>query len=120
MVEALANHVIDVGLTDTPFARAAQWDYGTDKLALKELSRPEDFPKELEPERRFERYAIAVRDGENELIDAIDKAIEQMREKKLAELLETAAEEFYATKGGATRNLPMFDRKQDPSNCEPN
>jgi ABC-type amino acid transport substrate-binding protein len=120
MVEAFANHVIDVGLTDTPFARAAQWDYGTDKLAIRELTKPEDFPKELEAERRFERYAIAVRDGENDLVDAIDKAINQMREKKLAELLEKAVEEFYATKGGATRNLPMFDRKSDPSDCESN
>jgi hypothetical protein len=40
-----------------------------------------------------------------------------MRDAKLAQLLETSVREFYATKDGAPRNLPMFDRKNDPSIC---
>lgn len=117
MVDALADHLIDVGLTDTPFARSAQLDHGADKLVLKELTKANDFPKGTEPARRVEKYAIAVRDGENDLIDAINKIIVEMQKGKLVELLEKATEEFYVTKGGA-RNLPMFDRKADPSECK--
>lgn len=117
MVDALMNHVIDVGMTDTPFARAAQWQNGTEKIALKELTKDEDFPKGTGPEQRFDRYAIAVRDGETRLIDAINKILDEMREEKLAQLLEKAVGEFYATKDGEPRNLPMFDRKKDPSVC---
>jgi polar amino acid transport system substrate-binding protein len=118
MVDALASHIIDVGLTDTPFARAAQLDHGSDVLALKELTKEEDFPSGTEQQRRVEKYAMAVRVGENELIDAIDKIVVEMGKEKLVDLLEKAAEEFYETKGGA-RNLPMFDRKSDPSECNP-
>jgi len=118
MTDAVMNRTIDVGMTDTPFARAAQWQNGADRLVLKELTKDEDFPKDLDPAQRFERYAIAVRDGESKLVHAINTILNSMRnEKKLAQLLEVAVREFYATKDGGSRNIPMFDRKTDPSIC---
>jgi ABC-type amino acid transport substrate-binding protein len=117
VVESFANHSIEVGLTDTPFARAAQLQYGSDKLAVKELLKEEDFPKGMDPERRVERYAVAVRTDEKILIGAIDSIIKKMREKKLVEFLESAVVEYYAAQGGS-RNIPLFDRKADPSECK--
>ncbi len=117
MTNALMNRTIDVGMTDTPFARAAQWQNGADRLVLKELTKGEDFPKGMDPAERFERYAIAVREGESKLVNAINTILNGMRDAKLAQLLEAAVREFYATKDGSSRNIPMFDRKNDPSIC---
>lgn len=117
LVNALMKHEIDVVMTDTPFARAAQWQNGTEKLALKELTKDEDFPRGTGPEQHFERYAIAVRDDETRLINAINRILGELREEKLTQLLEKAVKDFFVTKDGSPRNLPMFDRKKDPSHC---
>lgn len=117
VTDAVMNRTIDVGMTDTPFARAAQWQNGADRLALKELTKSGDFPAGLNPTQRFDRYAIAVRDGESKLVHSINTILSGMRDEKLAQLLEAAVREFYATRDGGSRNIPMFDRKSDPSIC---
>jgi ABC-type amino acid transport substrate-binding protein len=118
MIADIAKGEIDLGLTDTPFARGAELQYGTQALNFKELVNNEDFPKGIDRERRVEKYAIAVRAGEEQLIGAINRIIDEMREEKLAELLEQATEEFYKVKP-SSRDASI-DRRKDPSLCPSN
>ena len=115
MIAAVAKSEIDLGLSDTPFARAAELIYGTETLNFKELIRDEDFPKGINSERKVEKYGIAVRAGETKLVEAIDHVIDEMRDGMLGQLLEDATEEFHSIRPppGATR----IDPRKDPSQC---
>jgi ABC-type amino acid transport substrate-binding protein len=115
MIENIVKGEIHFGLTDTPFARAAELQYGTAALNFRELVKDEDFPKGIDPEQREEKYAIAVRAGEAKLIEAINRIIDEMREEKLGKLLQQAAEEFYKVSQSA--HTPPIDRRKDPSEC---
>lgn len=117
MIDAVATHAIDYGLTDTPFARAAQLQYGKDALGVRELTGDDDFPKELDLTRRVENYAIAVRSGETELMDAINQIIDEMRSGKLRELVDESSKEFLAIQKGIL-NAPGFEQRKDPSQCQ--
>jgi ABC-type amino acid transport substrate-binding protein len=119
MIESVARGDADYGLIDTPFARAAELQYGSSRLNFRELVNDEDFPKGMERERRVEKYGIAVRAGENELVDAINRIIDEMRPQILGELLDSAISEFYHTEKGP-ESAVIFDRNKDPSKCGPN
>jgi ABC-type amino acid transport substrate-binding protein len=82
------------------------------------MTNEDDFPKEMDPARRVENYAIAVRSGETELIGAIDQIIDEMRSGKLGELVEESASEFLAIQKGV-QDAPRFDQRKDPSECKP-
>jgi ABC-type amino acid transport substrate-binding protein len=116
MIADIAKGEVDFGLTDTPFARGAELQYGTQVLNFKELVGDEDFPKGIDQERREEKYAVAVRAGEGKLIEAINLIIDEMRKEKLGKFLEQAAEEFYKVKNSQT----PIDRRKDPSECRSN
>lgn len=113
MVADIAKGEIDFGLTDTPFARGAQLQYGPGTLTFKELVNDQDLPRGIPHDRRQERYALAVRSGEETLIKAIDRIIDEMRSDKLGAFLEQATDEFYNVGSDQTR----VDRRKDPSVC---
>jgi ABC-type amino acid transport substrate-binding protein len=115
MIAALVNSQIDYGFTDTPFARAAQRSFRG--LEIRELTDPIDFPNGAKPEQREEKYAIAVRAGESELINAINQIIDDMREGRLGELLEAAIRDFDSRSGRQTMSI---NKKNDPSDCRAN
>lgn len=114
VIDAVANSHISYGFTDTPFARAGLGLHDEGVLGAKELIEPGDFPAQTIPERRFERYAIAVRSGEKKLIDAVNFIIREMQQETLGQLLEKAIVEYYALRG--IRN-PEADFKKHPSAC---
>jgi ABC-type amino acid transport substrate-binding protein len=109
----LLDNRIDYGITDTEFALAEQRKYAV-PLEVRELINPEDFPKGTKDEERVQKYAVAVRSGEPELIEAIDKIIDEMRAETLGALLEDAVKEFYSDR---PRDAPVIDRTKDPSEC---
>jgi ABC-type amino acid transport substrate-binding protein len=115
MIAALVNKKIDYGLTDTPFARAAQRSFRG--LEVRELTDAADFPKLTKPESRQQRYAVAVRAGESELIGAIDQIIDDMREGRLAELRDAAVQEFNGRGGNPAIAV---NKNGDPSDCRGN
>ena len=112
VISALVGNKIDYGFTDTQFARAAQPSY--QGVEVRELIDPADFPSATKPERRTQKYAIAVRAGETELIDAIDQIIDEMRKDRLGELLEAAVREFNVRLG---RPAMSVGKQDDPSTC---
>jgi ABC-type amino acid transport substrate-binding protein len=119
VIDAVVKRTVDYGLTDTPFASAGQLQYGAEVLGYRELTGPDDFPKKLEQERHVEQYAIAVRKDEDELVVAINKIIDEMKEaNKLGQLLQDSVTEFYALQKG--KNPPVIDYRQDPSICRTN
>jgi ABC-type amino acid transport substrate-binding protein len=111
----LVNNRTDYGITDTQFALAEQRRYAS-PLEVRELINPEDFPTVTTLEERVQKYAVAVRLEEEELIEAINKIIDEMRAKMLGELLEDSVKEFYSdrVKPG---NAPVVDKTKDPSVC---
>jgi ABC-type amino acid transport substrate-binding protein len=58
MIDDIARGKIQFGFTDTPFARAAELQYGTQEINFKELLHDEDFPPKIDKERRTEKYAV--------------------------------------------------------------
>lgn len=111
MISALMSGQIDYGFTDTPFARAAQKIFRG--LEVRELIEPSDFPKAAKAEEREQKYAIAVRAGEDELIAAIDQIVDGMREHRLSELVAAAVRDF-SSRGGPQ---DVVTKHSDPSNC---
>jgi ABC-type amino acid transport substrate-binding protein len=109
----LVNNRIDYGITDTQFALAEQKKYAA-PLEVRELIHPEDFPKGTAAEERVQKYAVAVRSEDTELIEAINKIIDEMRAKTLGELLDGAVKEFYSDR---PRDAPLIDKTKDPSEC---
>lgn len=69
------------------------------------------------PESRQQRYAVAVRAGESELIGAIDQIIDDMREGRLAELRDAAVQEFNGRGGNPAIAV---NKNGDPSDCRDN
>jgi ABC-type amino acid transport substrate-binding protein len=114
MIADVAKGQIDFAMIDTPLARGAELQYGAGQLTYKELAEDQDFPKTISPERRQEKYAVAVRFGETKLIDAINETIEEMRADKLQSFLKAATAEFYQTK--QDQSAPL-DSRADPSAC---
>jgi ABC-type amino acid transport substrate-binding protein len=114
MIADVAKGEVDFAMIDTPLAKGAELQYGRERLNFKELIADEDFPKAIGQERRQEKYAVAVRSGEEKLIDAINAIIEEMRAEKLRTFLQDAAAEFYQTK--KEQSAPL-DTRSDPSVC---
>ena len=114
MIADVAKGDIDFAMIDTPLAKGAELQYGRDKLDFKELIDDEDFPKAISAERRQEKYAVAVRSGEGELIEAVNGIIEEMRTEMLRDFLQTAMADFYQTK--KDQSAPL-DTRADPSVC---
>lgn len=115
VMDAVVKRAVDYGFTDTPFASAGQLQYGTGVLGYRELIGPEDFPDKLELERRVEKYAIAVRSGEEDLMRAIDEIIDDMKKEKLGKLLQEAVTDFYTLQ--KDKIAPVIDYTKDPSEC---
>ncbi len=94
MLQSLAapTSSIQMGVTDTPFALDALMRQGIgERLASKPFSKS-DYPASVAPEERFEEYALAVAQGEKELLDAINRTIMKLKkDKTLDKILEEAA-----------------------------
>jgi ABC-type amino acid transport substrate-binding protein len=114
MIADVAKGEVDFAMIDTPLAKGAELQYGREKLNFKELIDDEDFPKAIGPERRQEKYAVAVRSGEQKLIGAVNGIIEEMRTQTLQQFLQTAMSDFYQTK--KEQSAPL-DARADPSVC---
>jgi ABC-type amino acid transport substrate-binding protein len=94
--DALVASRIDLGVTDTPFAQSAQLDLrlsnGVDRLKFKEFGQ-DDLP--LSQDEQTQEYAIAVHNGEFELLGAINQTLARAkRDGELASLFKTAAEKY--------------------------
>jgi ABC-type amino acid transport substrate-binding protein len=97
---ALVASRIDLGVTDTPFARSAQLDMrlsnGVDRLKFKEFGL-DDAP--LAQDEQTQQYAIAVHKGEIELLGAINETLSRAKQDgELASLFKNAAEKYEAFK----------------------
>ena len=97
---ALVATRIDLGVTDTPFARSAQLDMrlsnGVDRLKFKEFGL-DDAP--LAQDEQTQQYAIAVHKGEIELLGAINETLSRAKQDgELASLFKNAAEKYEAFK----------------------
>ncbi len=97
MTLALLNRRIDYAVADPLFAVAAQFRSrasGKDQLAFKEFKKA-DFPPTFPDELRVQNYAIAVRAGEDDLLNTINGVIETAkRDGSLMGLLIEATREF--------------------------
>jgi ABC-type amino acid transport substrate-binding protein len=104
--ESLQNELItsriDLAVTDTAFAQAAQLDTrlrngGVDRLKFKEFE-PDDMPPSMQGEQTQE-YAIAVHKDEYLLLHAINEKLAKAKQDgELASLFRTAAENYEAHK----------------------
>ncbi|MBV9566137.1 MAG: hypothetical protein JOY90_37665 [Bradyrhizobium sp.] len=65
MIADAAKGEVDLAMIDTPLARGAELQYGAGELSFRELVSEQDFPRTISQQRRQERYAVAVRAGEN-------------------------------------------------------
>ena len=65
MIADAAKGEVDLAMIDTPLARGAELQYGAGELSFRELVSEQDFPRMISQQRRQERYAVAVRAGEN-------------------------------------------------------
>jgi ABC-type amino acid transport substrate-binding protein len=97
---ALVGSRVDLGITDTSFARSAQLDMrlsnGVDRLKFKEFGQ-DDLP--LMQDERTQEYAVAVRKGEIELLGAINETLTRAKQAgELASLFKTSAEKYEAFK----------------------
>ena len=109
---ALVESRIDLGVTDTSFARSAQLDMrlsnGVDRLKFKEFGQ-EDLP--LIQDERTQEYAIAVQKGEIELLGAINETLAKAKQDgELARLFKTAAEQYEAFKHFSPGSLSLGQR----------
>jgi hypothetical protein len=114
MIADVAKGEVKFAMIDTPLAKGAELQSGREKLNFRELIDDEDFPRAIGPERRQEKYAVAVRSGEEKLIGAVNGIIEQMRTQTLQQFLQTAMSDFYQTK--KDQSAPL-DARADPSVC---
>lgn len=108
---ALREGRIDFAVTDTSFAQSAQLDTrlpdGKDQLAYKEFG-PGDMPPSGAVEV-VQNYAIAVRRGEIELLNAINAAIAKAN-GELAKLFAATTSEYEKAHGYPLGNRSLGDR----------
>ena len=98
--QALGDSKIDMGVTDTAFAQAAQLDMrsdsGVERLMFKEFG-SSDMPPGLK--ERTQEYAIAVHRGEVELLGAVNQTLaDAKQDDSLARLFKTEARQYEAAK----------------------
>jgi ABC-type amino acid transport substrate-binding protein len=92
VISAVLHKDIDYGVVDTPFAETAVLRYG--QLRHMEFDRqliPNNYPK-------FDEYAIAVGRNENELLDAVNAAVEKLKQNGTLENLASEARQKYLDK----------------------
>ena len=90
--EALSDRRIDYGIMDTPFATAGLMRYGT--LHHSELT-AEDMPR---GRQSVERYALAVKSSEKELLEYINSILGKLKEtRQIDELFRSAQDDFIKT-----------------------
>jgi polar amino acid transport system substrate-binding protein len=97
---ALVESRIDLGVTDTSLAQSIQLDMrlnnGVDRLKFKEFGQDD---LALVQDGRTQEYAIAVHDGEIELLGAINGSLAKAKQNgELASLFKTSAEKYEAFK----------------------
>jgi ABC-type amino acid transport substrate-binding protein len=111
--EALSERRIDYGVMDSSFATTGLMRYGT--LHRSEFT-PEDMPM---GRQSVEKYALAVKSSEKELLEYINLILGELRDtKQIDELFRSAANDFIKTviKGeirGVNHDYPLL-----PSSCE--
>jgi ABC-type amino acid transport substrate-binding protein len=117
IVKAVVASEIDFGITDTPFAEAAEVQYradGKEVLAYKKFTAA-DLPPSIPP---IQEYALAVPAGETELLGVINDLMRRMQERgKMTILFQAAAAEYerdYGLKRGS-----RTDPRQRPWECSP-
>ncbi|MEA3160560.1 MAG: polar amino acid transport system substrate-binding protein, partial [Gammaproteobacteria bacterium] len=108
----ILSNKIDYAITDTDFALEEKRKHGA-KLEVRKLIFEGDFPRDTKLER-VQKYALAVRAEDDELIQAINTIIDEMiRTKTLGALLQGAVKEFHTDPA----NAPVIDITKDPSEC---
>jgi arginine/lysine/histidine transporter system substrate-binding protein len=94
IVQALLRSEIDYGVTDTPFAVTASLTKGPNKIGYKKFNKS-DFPASVPEAERVEEYAIAVREGNTELLDVINAILTKLKEDgRLMRLFDEATREY--------------------------
>src|SRR5262249_586037 len=116
MTAALRDWEIDYAVADPLFAIAARFGNrlsGKDRLAFKEFKKA-DFPPTFPDDLRVQNYAIAVRAGEHDLLNAINNVIETAKKDgSLTGLLIEATrefEDFHGVEHGAHGSYAPSDR----------
>jgi ABC-type amino acid transport substrate-binding protein len=106
MLQSLAapTSSIQAVMTDTPFALDALFRQGIGgRLASKPFSKS-DYPASVAREELIEEYALAVAQGETELLDAINRTIMKLKiDKTLDKILEEAAAAKFPSLAPSTR-----------------
>ena len=109
IVKAVVASEIDFGITDTPFAEAAEVQYradGKEVLAYKKFTAA-DLPPSIPP---IQEYALAVPAGETELLGVINDLMRRMQEQgRMSSLFQDAAAEYerdYGLKRGSRTDTP--------------
>jgi arginine/lysine/histidine transporter system substrate-binding protein len=119
LVNELITFKIDFGLIDTPFALVAQLEArvdGRDRLSLKEF-KSSDFPPAIPKEEQTEEYAIAVRQGETELLNLINNVIAGAKEDGSLALLLHQALQDYVSRSGSAPDSNNTAARSNPWDC---
>jgi ABC-type amino acid transport substrate-binding protein len=117
IVKAVVASEIDFGITDTPFAEAAEVQYradGKEVLAYRKFTAA-DLPASIPP---IQEYALAVPAGETELLGVVNDLMRRMQQQgRMSSLFQDAAAEYerdYGLKRGS-----RTDPRQRPWECSP-
>ena len=117
IVKALVASEIDFGITDTPFAEAAQFEYrfdGKEGVAYKTF-KAADLPSAIAP---IQEYALAVPAGEAELLGVVNGLMRSMKEVgKMTSLLREVAAEYEDDHG--LKRGSRADHRERPWECAP-
>jgi ABC-type amino acid transport substrate-binding protein len=104
---------IDYGIMDTPFATAGLMRYGT--LHHSELT-AEDMPR---GRQSVERYALAVKSSEKELLEYINSILGKLKEtRQIDELFRSAQDDFVKTVIKGETRAVNHDYALLPSSCQ--
>jgi ABC-type amino acid transport substrate-binding protein len=117
IVKAVVASEVDFGITDTPFAEAAEVQYradGKELLAYRKFTAA-DLPPSIPP---IQEYALAVPAGETELLNVVNDLMRRMQQQgKMTSLFQDAAAEYerdYGLKRGS-----RTDHRPRPWECAP-
>jgi ABC-type amino acid transport substrate-binding protein len=94
MVKSLLARTSGIQLivTDTPFALDSLQEEDKEKQLVTKQFSASDFPASIAPDERGDQYAVAVAQGEEELLEAVNRTIANLkRDRKLDVILEKAA-----------------------------
>lgn len=120
LVNALLKSSIDYGLSDVPFAISARHltrVNGRDRLSFKTLDRA-GLPSSIPQEELVQRYGIAIRAGEPELLSVINGVLASAKQNgELTRLLREAVTNFEAPGGGPADEGRAPSTQERPWEC---